>query len=169
MAESNTPPDSDHDDAEFVDLDLDSDSDYGCECLDGPPKLTRRKDYYPMRDGTACITPLPRPPAPHQPTPSSATYSTPAPCTPAPRQPTTSSSTGLLKEIRLLQLKIKRKRITIVEKVLEVRASNSLVQHRNREIEQLNDCVKALQAQLCIKDKLLTDNNQQHDKEIKTM
>jgi hypothetical protein len=33
MAESNTPPDSDHDDAEFVDLDLDSDCE--CKCVDG--------------------------------------------------------------------------------------------------------------------------------------
>jgi hypothetical protein len=161
MAESNTPPDSDHDDADFVDLDLVLDSD--CECLDGPPKLTRRKDYYPMPAGAACSTPSPRPPAPHQPTPSSAAYSTPAPCPPAPRRRTPSSSTGLLKEIRLLQLKIKRKRTTIVEKVKELRASNSLAQHRNREIELLIDCVKALQAQLCIKDKFLTDTKQQHE------
>jgi hypothetical protein len=167
MAESNTLPDSDHDDAEFVDLDLDSDSE--CDCLDGPPNLTRRKHYYSVPPGAACSTPSPRPPVPRQPTHSSAAYSTPAPCPPAPRQRTPSSSTGHLKEIRLLQLKIKRKRITIVEKVLEVRASNSLVQHRNREIEQLNDCVKALEAQLYIKDKMLTDTKQQHDKEIKSM
>jgi hypothetical protein len=87
MAESNTPPDSDHDDAEFVDLDLDSD----CDCLDGPPKLTRRKHYYPVPPGVTCSTPSPRPPVPHQPTPCSAAYSTPAPCTPAPRQRTHSS------------------------------------------------------------------------------
>jgi hypothetical protein len=53
--------------------------------------------------------------------------------------------------------------------VLEVRASNILAQHRNCEIEQLNDCVKALHAQLYIKDKLLTDTKQQHDEEIKSM
>jgi hypothetical protein len=66
-------------------------------------------------------------------------------------------------------MKIKRTRKTIVEKVSELRASNSLVQHRNREIELLNDRVKTLEAQMCIKDKLLTDIKQQYNEKIKTM
>jgi hypothetical protein len=170
-AQRNTPPYSEYGDAECVYLNLDLDSD--CEGLDGLPKLTRRKDYYPMPSGVTCCTTLPLPSVPHQQTHYSAAYSTPTPCHPALQQPTNSrvasSSTGLLKEIRLLQMKINRTRKTIAEKVQELRASNSLVQHCDREVELRNDHVKALEAQLCIKDKLLTDTKQQQDEEIKTM